>query len=344
MARTVSVAYFKSLIDIISKMPDAPERLWCDILGRTGLTYEDLSNPKLRISLQNMTDSFDLASEVLNDPIIGFKAGCDFHVYSFVRTGTIFAYSQSLADAVKVNSDYNMLVETVGRSRLKRSPQGDYMIWDTQGLDQAKHRHICEAVIAGYAVTATWLGWGFGESVVEAGFCHPQAGKLSKENLDFMKQICGGNIRFSQSNNYIKFADQIVDRELPSHNPEKMQQIRLSLDVILSKVSGHNELKDKVFLHISDHVKSGTLSELNVAKKLGMSERSLRRELAAQGLSYRQCVDDVRQMLCQSYMETGRSLTEIAVILGYNDQAAFTRAFKRWHGVPPSKYKIKVLS
>jgi len=38
-------------------------------------------------------------------------------------------------------------------------------------------------------------------------------------------------------------------------------------------------------------------------------------------------------------MRDGRSLTEIAQSLGYNDQSAFTRAFKNWYGIAPSDYK-----
>jgi AraC-like DNA-binding protein len=38
-------------------------------------------------------------------------------------------------------------------------------------------------------------------------------------------------------------------------------------------------------------------------------------------------------------MQQGKPFTEIAQILGYNDQSAFTRAFKKWYGTVPSQYE-----
>jgi len=50
-------------------------------------------------------------------------------------------------------------------------------------------------------------------------------------------------------------------------------------------------------------------------------------------------LDAGRQRLCLEDMSKGQSLAEIAQGLGYNDQAAFTRAFRRWYGEPPSRYR-----
>ena len=69
-----------------------------------------------------------------------------------------------------------------------------------------------------------------------------------------------------------------------------------------------------------------------------MSERTLRRKLVDEGLAFRELLDRVRQDLCILYvMEDKRSLSEIALLLGYSDLSAFTRAYKRWYDVAPSK-------
>jgi len=72
---------------------------------------------------------------------------------------------------------------------------------------------------------------------------------------------------------------------------------------------------------------------------MGMSSRSLSRQLKADGLTFRSVKEQVRKDMALSYMRNGRNLSDIALMLGYNDQPAFTRAFKRWFGVPPSKYR-----
>jgi len=68
--------------------------------------------------------------------------------------------------------------------------------------------------------------------------------------------------------------------------------------------------------------------------------RTLRRWLAEQGTSWRQIVDRVRFEACEKLMsDSSLTLTEIAMKLGYSDQAHFTRAFHRWRGEAPSVHR-----
>jgi AraC-like DNA-binding protein len=75
-----------------------------------------------------------------------------------------------------------------------------------------------------------------------------------------------------------------------------------------------------------------------MAASFGMSERTLRRKLVAEGMSFRDVLHLVRKDMCKLYlMEDTRSLGEIALLLGYSDLSAFTRAYKNWTGTPPSR-------
>lgn len=77
-----------------------------------------------------------------------------------------------------------------------------------------------------------------------------------------------------------------------------------------------------------------------VAGGLGLSERSLRRRLADAGVGYRALVEEVRESLARSLLESRATLpvADVARRLGYADAAAFTHAFTRWTGVPPAAY------
>ena len=75
-----------------------------------------------------------------------------------------------------------------------------------------------------------------------------------------------------------------------------------------------------------------------MAASFGMTERSLRRKLVNEGQPFRKLLDHVRRDLCTLYfLEDKRSLGEIALLLGYGELSAFTRAYKRWYNVAPSK-------
>ena len=79
-----------------------------------------------------------------------------------------------------------------------------------------------------------------------------------------------------------------------------------------------------------------------MAKGLHMSRRTLQRKLAEAETTYLKLVDDTRRDLALRYLEDPRrSITDITFTLGFSQQSAFTRAFKRWTGVAPSAFRAK---
>jgi AraC-like DNA-binding protein len=73
-----------------------------------------------------------------------------------------------------------------------------------------------------------------------------------------------------------------------------------------------------------------------VASALHVSARTLQRRLAERDLHFHSVLETTRLALARDYMSNSTlSLTEIALLLGYSEQSAFTRAFKRWTGLTP---------
>jgi len=77
-----------------------------------------------------------------------------------------------------------------------------------------------------------------------------------------------------------------------------------------------------------------------VAHSLNRSERSLARDLAKAGLSYRALVDRVRMSMAQELLlNGGLSVIEVAGRLGYSDDSAFVRSFRRHFGLSPARWR-----
>jgi AraC-like DNA-binding protein len=78
-----------------------------------------------------------------------------------------------------------------------------------------------------------------------------------------------------------------------------------------------------------------------MADAMGLSRRSMQRRLNEQGWSYKRVVDDTRAELARRYMgDRSKSLTEIAFLLGFSEQSAFSRAFRRWTGLAPRAFRL----
>jgi AraC-like DNA-binding protein len=80
---------------------------------------------------------------------------------------------------------------------------------------------------------------------------------------------------------------------------------------------------------------AGAASLIEVAKRLGISPRTLRRHLEKHGQTLRAVVDEVRREHADALLDAGRSVKEIAFQLGFSEPSAFSRAYKRWTGKAP---------
>ncbi len=77
-----------------------------------------------------------------------------------------------------------------------------------------------------------------------------------------------------------------------------------------------------------------------IADRLGVSERSLRRQLAADNTSYQALLEKTRETLASELLTTTRlPVEQVARNLGYSETASFTRAFTRWCGVSPTQFR-----
>ncbi|MCP5162233.1 MAG: AraC family transcriptional regulator ligand-binding domain-containing protein [Hahellaceae bacterium] len=87
-------------------------------------------------------------------------------------------------------------------------------------------------------------------------------------------------------------------------------------------------------------LQEGEPSVEKVAAHFHLSARSLHRKLQEEGLVFRDFLRDIRKTLAERYLgEDKISLPEIALMLGYSEQSAFSRAFKQWYGQTPVRYQ-----
>jgi AraC-like DNA-binding protein len=84
----------------------------------------------------------------------------------------------------------------------------------------------------------------------------------------------------------------------------------------------------------------GEPAAADVARALGTSVRTLHRRLAAEGTAFADLLDEVRAERAEQLVaDPGLTLYEVSWLLGYSEQAAFTRAFRRWRGVAPRTWR-----
>jgi AraC-like DNA-binding protein len=87
---------------------------------------------------------------------------------------------------------------------------------------------------------------------------------------------------------------------------------------------------------------SGDVSLEQVAGRLAMSSRTLKRRLQAESTSHSQLLERSRmEMACHLLLHSRASMTQITELLGYANSSAFSRAFSRWSGMPPRDWRAR---
>ena len=84
----------------------------------------------------------------------------------------------------------------------------------------------------------------------------------------------------------------------------------------------------------------GSAVASQVARRLGMSSRTLSRKLGEEGTSFAEILDQLRAALAKHYLDDeALSVSEIAWLLGYREVSSLTHAFKRWTGRTPRQFR-----
>jgi AraC-like DNA-binding protein len=96
---------------------------------------------------------------------------------------------------------------------------------------------------------------------------------------------------------------------------------------------------------ISARLERGRVGVEAVASQLHMSRYTLHKKLRREGLTFASLLEEVRRKQALTYLQDKtKPLVEIAEQLGFSELSAFSRAFKRWMGVPPAEYRSVRLS
>jgi AraC-like DNA-binding protein len=144
-------------------------------------------------------------------------------------------------------------------------------------------------------------------------------------------------VRFSSEKDSMTFATADADKWLIGANP---QLARLNDQVMIEYLAKLNkdDIIDRVTAAIVDMLPSGGVADEKVSGTLNLSVRSLQRRLKEVGTTFRTILDEVRKDLASTYVRDPEiELAEIAFLLGFSEQSAFSRVYRRWTGVAPSE-------
>jgi len=307
------------------------------IFEETGLNENDFLNPQNDIFLDQELAIIRNLIVHAPEPETAWDLGGYFTTKAHGVLGSLMASAPTVGDMIYSVVDYcmlghsffNLYPETVDdRIRIylvERYPTGTLLPFVTE-----------RDIKAGISAVETRLP-GKKNCIIKAvSFSHgPRAG------IEKYKEAFVDTVLFDQPRTCFDIARSSLSLNISDGNDQVFELIRQQCRMEFSLRNEHHFfLSDRVKLFLQ--AEKEKIDFVSIAKKLNMSERSFRRELSKEGISFRQIKNQMNfQHSLRLLRDSRMHIEEISNTLGYSETRAFIRAFQKWTGLSPGKYRKK---
>lgn len=150
----------------------------------------------------------------------------------------------------------------------------------------------------------------------------------------------GGPIVFGATRNAMTFHVEDLALPFPGHSPEFLDLVTPGLAAAFAELQEGAAIADRVKAVLKRSLASGRPEVAQVARELGMSERTLQRRITAEATTFRDLLSDARRELSEQLLgDPALQIDEVTYLLGYQDTTSFYRAFREWTGTSPGEWR-----
>lgn len=306
------------------------------LMEQAGIDAELVGDPWARLPYRQIDDLWYLAQEKTQDPAFGLRAARFWHPSHLGALGFAWLASRSLRTALERMARFSRLLTEGARMVLEEDGETLSLVLSYEDFSRKQATRTDSFMAMLLAMCRANCGDGFHPNRI--CLTHPEP-----EDTGPFYALFHCPIQFSAPDNRfcVDLAD--ADRPLSTANP-LLEQINDRLMIgALAKLE-QDDIVEKVKVEIIRQLPSGRISDDKVAEALNMHVRTLQRRLQEKETTFKSLMVEVRRELAEAYLRNNQlSLQEISFLLGFSDMSAFTHAFKRWTGKPPSHFRREAI-
>lgn len=278
----------------------------------------------------------DIAAGLAGDQHFGLHVGERVKLGTYTVYGLILLSCRDFGQAFEQTMRYEQLAHDLGRSTLEIHGALASYTWHSNYA--AHNRHLADSVFAGIRVFGNWLA---GTTLPPAELSLMHDGGDPGGHAEYMR-VFGALPRFNATSNVAQFEAALLSWPVPNADVSLYPVLQQHAEQLLKQraAPAHAGIVGQVYEAIVRRVSQGQVRVASVAEDLGLAPRTLQRKLADAGSSFQQVLDEARFALARDYLrQPGLSLVDIAFLLGYQEQSAFTHAFREWSGTNPGAWR-----
>ncbi|MGJ5177914.1 AraC family transcriptional regulator [Bradyrhizobium oligotrophicum] len=300
------------------------------------ISEAELTSPLTKVSANQIVQSYRNALKLSRSPSFAFDAGSEFHVSTFGIYGLALLsgidFRQIVAFALQYYQLAAPLLDVTFEER-NASAAWCITVLPFRSLDTALHDFIVELQFGALlCVHRDVMGPDFRLTQIQLNAQRPSLAARHAEQF-------GCEVLYQQPQNRLSFSAEWLDRKPALGNPVTYAQAATICDQMLTELKQNTGVAGRARQVLLANLESPPDAD-TLAGRLGLSTRTLRRQLQQENTSYRELIDDLRAQTAIRYMRDTRLTVEnIAFLLGFSDSAAFRHAFRRWTKTAPTEFR-----
>lgn len=322
---TVSMLVVRALVSAAERA--GAER--AELLRASGLDGARLAATDQRMSLREVFGLLERALALTGDPALGLHWAERLTGSTFVPISYLMAHSGSLRQAFEALSRFgSLLSDEAGYELTERDDEVILLCRMPSAEPLPVQRFVAEMVLANFFRI---IGNFKAPERVCFGYAPPPY------QAEYAR-LFGGGAEFEQPFSGLVFARAALDLAPPHKDPDVHEAMRTLAERRVARVDKQVPYSVRVRELLVQRRWPKRIDMPQVARALGLSLRSLRRYLSAEGTSYSELDNEAFAIVATRLLrDKQRTIQETAYEMGFSDASTFHRAFRRATGMTPSQ-------
>ncbi len=320
-----------TILAVLAQLADAEGVAVEPWLAGLGITRAQIDDASVRVSYRQASVIIKRALRAIPRSSFGLEVGSHQSSGTFGIMGLAMMTARTFGEAVNIGIEHADITGALMDVELEALNVREVaLVARPRFPDEEILAFLCEELFASTLNLArSIVGPAFKPERLELTYPAPPHAAEYRRLFD-----C--EVRFGANRNRVVVGSRWLEVRLPTHHPVSAQQALAICREQAAQIKRQSEIVASVERilrrRLAEHP---TLSE--IASSLNLSERTLRRQLAAAGRVYRDIHDQLRTERALELLSAGAlSIADIGSEVGYSDAREFRRAFKRWTGAAPT--------
>lgn len=314
----------------------------CSVLLRAAnISESQLTDNSTRIPTFALSEFLASVIPQSKDPYFGLHTAKYIQADSFDILGFIALNCASLRESLEQVILYEKITGESGNTELMTFDDNILVCWQAYDTNPLVRRHTTEAVLASWISYTTKIIQV--ENIPLQVWLEHEPAKGG--NDQHYQEIFNCEVLFNQPASGILITKTQLDMPFPQANSDILQALQQQASRSLadqdSNLDTVHKVKNRIRLMLTNSIPSKEL----IAEQMGISGRTLQRQLKQEGFSYKEILQQVRREIAEHYLcSTRLSQDDIAHKLGFSDSRSFQRSFKIWTSITPGAFRKNYLS